>query len=172
MNTIEVAEHTRIDLRSIEANLRYSDSSRAIRSVSTSLAAIAVSITIVAAFFSAPAFAQQRYQSPRTEYGFPDLQGVWTNATITPLQRPAQYGNDRAHTLDEAKKLERGIADANAASDQPTDVKATIQDLDKNCELRGFGNGASCAYNNFWTDSGTRLIDINGEKRTSIIVDP
>jgi hypothetical protein len=121
---------------------------------------------------AAPAWSQQGYKVPRTEYGYPDLQGVWTNATITPLQRPDQYGERRAHTVEEARALEKNIADANAESDRPTNRGATIQDLDKACELRGFGSGASCAYNNFWTDSGTQLIEIRGEKRTSIIVDP
>jgi hypothetical protein len=124
------------------------------------------------ALFASAAFAQQAYQAPRTEHGYPDLQGVWTNATITPLQRPDKYGTARAHTADEAKALEQNIADANAESDRPTDPKATVQDLNKSCELRGFGTGASCAYNNFWADPGTQLIDIRGEKRTSIIVDP
>jgi hypothetical protein len=121
---------------------------------------------------SAPAWSQQPSKVLRTEHGQPDLQGVWTNATITPLQRPDQYGDRRAHSADEARSLEQNIADANAAADQPTAKSATIQDLNKSCELRGFGNGASCAYNNFWTDSGTLLIDIRGEKRTSIIIDP
>lgn len=97
---------------------------------------------------------------------------MWTNATITPLQRPDKYGNQRAHTAAEAKTLEQEIADSNSESDKPTALNATVGDLEKRCELRGFGNGASCAYNNFWTDSGTQLIELNGEKRSSIIVDP
>jgi hypothetical protein len=119
-----------------------------------------------------PALAADPYKAPHTEFGYPDLQGVWTNATITPLQRPDKYGNRSGHTPQEAKALEQDIADANAESDKPTNPSATVQDLNKSCELRGFGNGASCAYNNFWTDSGTKLIEINGEKRSSIIIDP
>jgi len=129
-------------------------------------------IALVLSIVCSSVIAQQSYQVPRTEFGAPDLQGVWTNATITPLQRPAQFGNRRAHTREEAQALEQNIADANAAADLPTDPNATIQDLNKSCELRGFGTGASCAYNNFWADPGTRLIDLRGEKRTSIIVDP
>jgi hypothetical protein len=129
-------------------------------------------LTIAAVLMVGPALSQQKYIAPRTEHGYPDLQGVWTNATITPLQRPEKYGDRRAHTAAEAKELEQGIADANAASDRPTERGATVQDLDKACELRGFGTGASCAYNNFWTDSGTHLIELNGEKRSSIIIDP
>src|SRR5678816_1041063 len=32
------------------------------------------------------------YKAPRTSLGQPDLQGVWTNATITPLSRPSRFG--------------------------------------------------------------------------------
>jgi hypothetical protein len=129
--------------------------------------------TIAAALICAPALAQQSYKAPRTEYGYPDLQGVWTNATITPLMRPEKYGDQRAHTTAEAQLLEKGIADYNAAADKPSNPNDTVQDLERRgCELRGFANNASCAYNQFWADSGTHLIDIGGEKRTSIIVDP
>jgi hypothetical protein len=134
---------------------------------------IALGTVAAALMAAASASAQQQYKAPKTEFGFPDLQGVWTNATITPLQRPANLGDRRAHTAAEAKELEQGIAEANAAADKPTDINATTQQiLNSGCELRGFGGSASCAYNNFWTDPGTKLIDINGEKRTSIIVEP
>ena len=92
--------------------------------------------TIVLVLLSAPAWSQESYRSPRTEHGYPDLQGIWTNATITPLQRPDQYGEHRAHSADEARALEQNIADANAAADKPTERNATIQDLNKSCELR------------------------------------
>jgi len=140
--------------------------------VSVSASVFKTIAVLAAVCVAAPALSQQAYKAPRTEYGYPDLQGIWTNATITPLQRPDKYGERRAHSVEEARSLEQNIADANAASDRPTDRGATVQDLDKSCELRGFGSGASCAYNNFWTDSGTLLIDIRGEKRTSIIVEP
>ena len=124
------------------------------------------------ALMSSPAVGQS-FKSPRTEHGYPDLQGVWTNATITPFVRPEQYGERRAHTAAETEALEKGIADYNTKANLPSNPNDTVQDLErKGCELRGFANNANCAYNQFWADSGTHLIDINGEKRTSIIVDP
>jgi hypothetical protein len=135
--------------------------------------AAAVLATLAAALISGPAFAQQSFKAPQTEHGFPDLQGVWTNATITPLVRPEQYADRRVHTPAEAQMLEKGIADYNAAADKPTNPSDTVQDLERRgCELRGFANNANCAYNQFWADAGTQLIDIHGEKRTSIIIDP
>jgi hypothetical protein len=134
---------------------------------------VAMLVAIAAALLGSPALAQQRYQPPRTEHGHPDLQGIWTNATITPLLRAEQYAERRAHTVAEARMLEQGIAEYNQAANRPSDPNDTVQDLErKGCELRGFANNANCAYNQFWADSGTALIEINGEKRTSIIIDP
>jgi hypothetical protein len=128
---------------------------------------------IGSALICIPASAESSFKASRTEYGYPDLQGVWTNATITPLVRPEQYADRRAHTVAETQLLEKGIADYNENANKPSDPKDTVQDLErKGCELRGFANNANCAYNQFWADSGTHLIDINGEKRTSIIIDP
>ena len=43
------------------------------------------------ALAQAPAAKAAAWKAPRTPFGQPDLSGVWTNATITPLERPAQY---------------------------------------------------------------------------------
>lgn len=127
--------------------------------------------TIAAAVIAGPAFAQKApYKAPRTEFGFPDLQGMWTNATITPFERPAKYGDRRAHTEEEWKELERVELEGIAAADKPTDPKHGIQDLPTDCG-RGF-TGVNCGYNAFWVDPGTKIIDINGEKRTSMVIDP
>ena len=55
-------------------------------------------------------FAQQRgemqsWVAPRTSHGHPDIQGVWTNATMTPLERPADLANQEF--LSEGQVLER-----------------------------------------------------------------
>jgi hypothetical protein len=129
--------------------------------------------TITLALLIGPAaFAQQKapYKAPRTEYGYPNLQGNWTNATITPLERPAKFGERRAHTTEEWQALEKAELDGIADADKPTDPKKGIQDLPTDCG-RGF-TGVNCGYNAFWVDPGTKLIDINGEKRTSMIIDP
>jgi hypothetical protein len=41
---------------------------------------------------------EKRYAAPRTPWGHPDLQGVWTSddARTVPLQRPAELGDRRA----------------------------------------------------------------------------
>ena len=60
----------------------------------------------IASLAAMSAHAQEVYQTPRTSLGQPDLQGVWTNATITPLTRPAKYGERNVLTPDEARALE------------------------------------------------------------------
>ena len=54
------------------------------------------SYTVTGFFFftvTATTFAQADYTAPKTEYGQPDLQGVWNFASHTPVQRAERYGN-------------------------------------------------------------------------------
>jgi hypothetical protein len=44
----------------------------------------------------------QTWSPPRTSDGHPDLQGVWTNATITPIERPKELGAKEFYTEQEA----------------------------------------------------------------------
>lgn len=120
----------------------------------------ALSGLLAALTFSAA--SAQEWEMPRTSSGHPDLQGVWTNATQTPLQRPEEYGDKMSYSAEEAAEVEESwrnrIASAAAASDPdrapPTD-----------------GN-TDAGYNNFWVDRGTDVIQFNDEYRTSIVVDP
>jgi hypothetical protein len=104
------------------------------------------------------------YQLPRTVDGVPDLQGMWTNNTITPLSRPARFEDKLVLTPEEAIELEQVVADYTTERDQPSDpdrgapVKTAIQLAD--------------SYNNFWFDGGTLVAQYNGEYRSSLIVDP
>lgn len=150
-----------------------------LRDVSTRalLAALTISIAspslaaeLAAAQAPAPAAAGKPYTAPRNEYGQPDFGGVWTHATITPIERPVTYGNRRVLTEEEAAKIEnsnrKSVQRQNATT--PADLK--VQDLGKEC--RAGGIGSFCGYNNFWVEPGTRIMRINGEKRSSIIIDP
>jgi len=102
-----------------------------------------------------PESSAKKWSVPRTPDGQPDLQGVWTNATVTPLQRPAQLGTKEFFTAEEAAAFE----------------KQRIQQ--GNADLvegeRGAADLARRAYNNFWTDRGT---SVGKTMRTSLIMDP
>jgi hypothetical protein len=118
----------------------------------------------------ATAGAASAYKAPRNVWGQPDLQGNWTNATITPFERDAKYGDRLALTDQEAKGLEGANADLVAEGNKPTDPNAKVTDLPTNCG-RGF-TGVDCGYNSAWVDPGTRIIDMGGIKRDSILVSP
>jgi len=123
-------------------------------------------IVLLSGLLCASAFAQQPpWRAPRTADGHPDLQGMWTSATITPLERPNEYGGRRALTQEEAARLEHAEASLVSTSARPTDLK---QQLPGDC--KDFGRG--CGYNNFWLDRGSQVVTIDGEKRTSLLIDP
>ena len=103
------------------------------------------------------------YKVPRMADGTPDLQGVWTNATQTPLERPVDLGTRRALTREEAEAIEKKARGAVAADALPSDPDKKIEAG----ALPPVGN-----YNLFWTDRGMTAAEIDGEFRSSIIVDP
>ena len=143
-------------------------------SISLALALAATAATPALAFAATPAAAAPKtaWKAPRTPLGQPDLQGTWTNATITPLTRPSKFGERNVLTPDEARGLEQATADQVRRADLPTDPNLKVGDL-KNADCGADGiSGFNCGYNQGWKDPGTTLIDINGEKRASIITAP
>ncbi len=102
------------------------------------------------------------YIVPRTEFGVPDLQGVWSIATQTNLERADQYSGKLVITEEEALRIESRFLAFTEADSRPSDP-------DRNAPTAGNNVGG---YNAFWMDPGERLAMINGEIRTSIVVDP
>lgn len=104
----------------------------------------------------------QDWQVPRTEFGDPDLQGIWSNATQTRLERDAGLGERRAFTEEEALARELRARDREVQGDRASDPdRAPPTD----------GNTAA-GYNSFWLDRGNSIVKIDGEYRTSMIIDP
>jgi hypothetical protein len=103
------------------------------------------------------------YTAPRTANGVPDLQGIWTNNTITPLTRPREFER-LVLTADEARQLESSVAAFSEQQDQPSDP-------DREAPTKGRID-LQDSYNNFWFDDGTHVAQINGEYRSSLITDP
>ncbi len=123
-----------------------------------------------AVFADTAATAAGAYKAPMNAYGQPDLEGTWTNATLTALERPKEYGTRKAMTPEEVKKIEGGAAQLFAADAAPRDPKVKTTDLPHECGL-GF-SGAGCGYNAAWIDPGSTVMRVNGEARTSFITDP
>ena len=125
--------------------------------------------TRVAIAQPSPTDVAKGYKAPRNAYGQPDLQGVWTNATITPLERLPVFGERAVLTDAEARRMEGANASRVAAGARPTADGIKVDDL-PDC---GPGvSGPTCGYNSFWVDPGTKVIRLGGEPRSSIIVEP
>ena len=85
--------------------------------------------------------------------GQPDLQGVWTNSTLTPLERPAELAGKEFLTEQEAADY----------------VKRTLQRVNSDRRDGGAQVDVGRSYNEFWRDRGNNLV---ADRRTSLIVDP
>ena len=65
----------------------------------------------------ASASAGRPYTAPRNAFGQPDLEGVWTNDSITPLQRPAAWANKTSLTDAEVERLRQASRQLEAEGD-------------------------------------------------------
>jgi len=97
--------------------------------------------------------ASRNWTAPRTADGQPDLQGVWTNSTLTPLERPAQFAGKPVLTEQEASVY----------------VKQLLQQVNSDRRDGGLQTDVGRAYNEFWRDRGNNLV---ADRRTSLISDP
>ena len=93
-----------------------------------------------------PSAGAKAWTAPKTAWGHPDLQGIWTNTTTTPLERLPEAADKQVLTDEERVDLARKVAQrVNADTRRPGQVGA---------------------YNEFWFERGTL------NSRTSLIVDP
>src|SRR5579863_3539248 len=100
------------------------------------LAGAAISaLAAPAVFADTAAPAAGAYKAPMNAYGQPDLEGTWTNATLTALERPAQYGGRSVLTEEEVTKIEGGERQLIAGDSKPTDPKVKTTDLPYSCGL-------------------------------------
>jgi hypothetical protein len=98
---------------------------------------------------------------PRAADGHPELEGVWTNATLTPLERPAEFAGKAT------------VNDALAKAFENKDLSSNTLDGDVENNLnRATGGAGVGAYNNLFVDRGSELARVDGVKRTSLIIDP
>jgi len=82
-----------------------------------------------------------------------DLQGIWSNATITPLERPGDLAGKSTFTAEEAAAYEKQVVARNNVDHRSGNAETDV----------------TLGYNNFWWDRGTKVV---GSRRTSLIVDP
>ncbi len=113
--------------------------------------------------------AAKPWTVPRLLDGQPDLQGVWTNATITPLERPNGF-TSAVLTEAEAARLEKQVAARSERLAQPSNPDRAAPPVGGDGSTGAAGNVGG--YNNFWIDAGDRVAVVNGERRSSLITDP
>jgi len=108
------------------------------------------------------------YKAPRAADRHPDLEGVWTNASLTRLERNRKYDH-LVLTEAEADAIEGRNRRLMALGDKPTDPKARVTDLPADCSD---GRGTNCNYNAAWTDPGTTVMRVGGRPRSGFITTP
>ncbi|HEX6214815.1 MAG TPA: hypothetical protein VFZ38_08360, partial [Vicinamibacterales bacterium] len=105
----------------------------------------------------------------RTPDGKPDLQGIWSNATITPLERPQNVTN-LVLSEEEAIRMERATVERRERLNQPSDPDRPAPPKGGDGSTGAAGNVGG--YNNFWLDPGERVAVVDGQRRSSLIIDP
>ena len=122
--------------------------------------AVTASGVVAPAVAQAPASTSGDWVVPRTPAGHPDLQGNWSSATITPLQRP----RDQGPTLswEEVEVREGRAANRLERVSRPSDP-------DRGAPRAGRGVGG---YNGIYIDAGDVVAKVYGEPRSSLITHP
>jgi len=111
--------------------------------------ALAVSLAAIMVVTLAP-FAATGQTALRTAWGDPDLQGIWTGSTMTPLERRSDHAGKEFLTEEEVAAFERRADESRFVEREPSD-------------------GDPGTYNQIWFDPGTRIVS---DRRTALIVDP
>lgn len=119
-------------------------------------------LALSATFCSFVVAQDDTYEAPKTEYGYPDLQGVWNFSSGTPMQRPQRFGEQEFLTREEVQKA---IASQEARA---IAADAAAARLVVNPEAPPVGDGDPGGYNDFWFE----MANIGDTVRTSLIVYP
>lgn len=129
----------------------------------------------LAAVVTTAALAQQKPAVPakpapaRPAGAARDLSGTWTNATITPLERP-QNIKDLVMTEEQAARMEKATVERRDRLNEPSDPNRAAPPQGGDGSTGAAGNVGG--YNNFWLDPGERVAIVDGQRRSSLIIDP
>jgi len=121
-----------------------------------------------------PAAAQSQkapaktYSTRRMADGHPDLQGTYDIATLTPVDRP--IGAPAVYTKEEAQKREAAAAKQREKGDEAIAGNRTAPPKGGDGSVGAAGNVGG--YNTGWLDMGSAFTVVDGQIRSSIIVDP
>ncbi len=107
------------------------------------------------------------WEVPRTPDGHPDLQGNWTNQTLTPFEREEERGP--VFTLEEVDAIERPTGQTDGCPPRPGTVecgRVLAESGSNEVRLRGQ------EYNEVYWDRGSQVAIIDGEPRSSLVTHP
>jgi hypothetical protein len=128
---------------------------------------LAVSLAAIACTLAAQ--TTPGYKVPRLPDGHPDLGGMYNLATLTPLERPR--GQNATLTKEEVQKLEAASSDRRSRGDTPLAADRSAPPVGGIGRGGGAG-GAVGGYNSFWLDPGTTYNMVDGQYRSSVVIDP
>src|SRR6266850_6252178 len=112
--------------------------------------------------------AQTATKIPRMPDGKPDLQGMYDLAMLTPVERP--NGLPAVLTDEQAAKLEKQAIAAQQAGSLPIAGDRSAPPKGGDGSVGPAGNVGG--YNSFWIDRGSQYSMVDGQKRSSIVIDP
>lgn len=110
------------------------------------------------------------YVVDRTPWGDPDISGTYDIKTLTPEQRPRQFGDRQFITPDEAKAISDRTKWGLAQNSQRKDPNRGAPPQGGDGSRGPAGNVGG--YNAFWIDNGEAYAELNGKIRTSIVYYP
>lgn len=124
-------------------------------------------------------FATSANADKQLPNGKPDFSGTYDVSTLTPMNRPTEFGDNLELTPEKANEIVAANRERVAARTKsrgpvtqapPAGGAPPIGIGEEFREASGAGNVGG--YNNFWVDPGDDVFTVNGKFRTSIIVDP
>ena len=121
---------------------------------------------IASAAAQSPASAAGGWVVPRTPDGHPDLQGNWTNVTITPFERPEDQESP-VLTREEVQGLQESAEARIVRGARPSDPNRAAPRAGGSVATGSVGG-----YNNVYIDRGTNIAIVNGEFRSSLLTHP
>lgn len=142
-------------------------------------------IVVVASIAALPSCAPPADQSAppaagvdtplRTEFGHPDLQGVWALQTLTPLQRPEEFADRATLTEEEAARIEEEGA-RNRWREGTLEEHVAQRELEAAGEIPSTSDSTAAAasiaiggYNQTWYERGS---EVTRTRQTSLLIDP